>query len=226
MGKQITAVIFDLDATLLDTEPNWYLADKKMLQEYGIDFTMEMKRKYIGQSIKDMIDDLKKTYDISASYDELYEKKNGYYLEIAKNNTMMFPEMKNVFNRLLDENLTFALASGTAKKVIEALFEDMEIKKFFKVLVSSEEVNAGKPDPAVFLETASRINTAPENILVFEDSHHGVEAAIRAGMSVVAVPYLITRPLNAWFHKADLLFENGMTSLNWEDIEKRFFRQS
>jgi HAD superfamily hydrolase (TIGR01509 family) len=220
---EIKAVIFDLDATLFDTEPNWFLADRKMLREYGIDFTIEMKQKYIGQSIKDMIDDLKKNYDINATYDELYFKKNSYYLEISRNNTEMFPEMEIVFNRLLQKNLIFAIASGTAKNVIISMFENLEIKKYFKTFVSSEEVKTGKPDPAVFTETASRINVNPENILVFEDSYHGVEAALRAGMKVAAIPYIPKLPLNDWYFKADILFENGMADLKWEVIDKRFF---
>ncbi|MFP4364918.1 MAG: HAD family hydrolase, partial [Spirochaetia bacterium] len=109
----IQAVIFDLDATLLDTEPNWYLADKKLLAEQGIHLTKEMKRQYIGKSIDDMINDLTAKHpQLSLSAAELRKKKNTYYLEIAKGNTKIFPRMKAFFLAVKSAALPLAIASG------------------------------------------------------------------------------------------------------------------
>lgn len=215
----IKAVVFDLDATLMDTEPNWYLADKKLLSEYNIDLTQDMKKKYIGKSIDDMLDDLILNYGLNEDKNVLFEKKNRYYLEIALQETNVFPQMKNVLEELNTKNIPKAVASGTAYDVIDKIFRKNGLNNEFKFYLSSEQFEKGKPAPDIYLKAAEMLEENPKEILVFEDSIHGVESAKAAGMYCVAIPYVeeIGTPGDE-YNIADILFEEGMASFSWKEL--------
>jgi HAD superfamily hydrolase (TIGR01509 family) len=220
--EKMEAVVFDLDATLMDTEDNWYLADKKMMAEYGVDFTEKMKEQFIGVSIDDMLDDLMEQHQLNVDKSELYEKKNRYYLDIALDNTVMFPEIEKVFYQLVDKKIPLAIASGTALHVIEEMFQRMDLRKYFQFILSAEQVPNGKPAPDIYLEAAERLAVDPEKILVFEDSVHGVESAKKAGLFCVAIPFPAGSVLKKNYFQADIIFEKGMEELNWNLLEKFF----
>jgi beta-phosphoglucomutase family hydrolase len=213
----IQAVIFDLDGTLIDSEPNYFEAEKKLLAEYGITgFDFEMKKPYVGISTKEMLEDLNQKYSFSDPIEVLIAKKNKIYLDIAKRKTHVFPEMKKFLHILQENKVKLALASGSSPDIIEEILSVTRLSAFFDTVVSSENVKKGKPEPDVFLEAARQIAIRPERCLVVEDSPYGVEAAKRAGMYCVAIPYLAEEPLPDSFQKADYLVKEGMRCFSAE----------
>lgn len=218
----IKGVIFDLDATLVDSEPIWFLSDKRLLNEYGIELTEEMKLKYIGKSIDDMLDDLINNHGLKGDRDEIYYKKNSYFVEEAQTKIKLFDEMVPILKNIEKNDIPMSIASGTAKNIIMNVVDILKIKDKFQNIVSAEEVERGKPYPDIFIETAKRMNIEPKNILVFEDSIHGVKSAIAAGMNCVAIPYTDGDKNNDDFNIADLIFSKGMNEVNWIIIEKTF----
>ena len=213
----VKAVIFDLDGTLIDSEPNYLLADQQLLARYGIPFTEEDKQRYIGGSNLDMMEDLVRRYGLPVDPRNLAEEKNAIYLEIAERATRIYPEMKRFLDLLLAGGVPVAVASGSGPQVIERLLRAVGLEGTFGTLVSAEEVPRGKPAPDVFLEAARRLGLAPQHCLVVEDSRPGVEAACRAFMRCIAVPYLTDPPLPPVFGMADRLYPGGMETFDAED---------
>lgn len=215
--NKVKAVIFDLDGTLVDSEPNYSEADNKTLAEYGIlELSAEMKRKYVGIGTKEMMEDIKKMYDINETIENLVSKKNKYYLEIAKENTPVFPEMHKFLQFLKSNNYPLALASGSSPEIIETVLSITKLKEYFDVILSAEQVEKGKPAPDVFLEAAKQLGVPFENCLVIEDSKPGVEAAKSASMYCIALPYMMNESPNDSFIMADLLFKNGICEFRVE----------
>jgi beta-phosphoglucomutase family hydrolase len=218
---RIEAVIFDLDGTLVDSEPLYYEADKKVLGRFGIEMNMQMKNKYVGISSKKMMEDMKALHHLTESVEELLHQKNAGYLELAQYRTTVFPEMLKFVKWLQEQDFPMAVASGSSVDVIDMVLEVAALRKYFAVVVSSDQVKHSKPAPDVFLEAARRLNVAPERCLVLEDSRYGVEAARKAHMHCMAMPYPNGMPMHECFNTADLLFEKGMeeftatTAMNW-----------
>ncbi len=214
----IKAVIFDLDGTLIDSETNYFEAERKLLAEYGVNsFDFETKKKYIGKSTKDILEDFKKNYSIEESIETFTKKKNKYYLNIAKNNTVVFPEMHKFLDLLKANNYPIALASGSSTEIIDEILFITGLKNFFDVTLSSESVKKGKPAPDVFLETAKLLQIPPENCLVLEDTNYGVEAAKNASMYCIAIPYFTEKPLAESFFASDLLIKDGIKNFCAEE---------
>lgn len=158
----------------------------------------------------DMMIDIRRRFELPETPEALVEEKNAIYLALAERSTPVYPAMRRFLERVRARGLPAAVASGTSPPVLRRVLAATGLDREVGVVVSAEEVRRGKPSPEIFLETARRLGVAPEACVVVEDSRPGVEAAARASMRCIAVPYLLEQPLPAAFAGADLLFEGGM----------------
>jgi HAD superfamily hydrolase (TIGR01509 family) len=206
-----SAVIFDLDGTLIDSEKNYVKSDGQILTKFGIEYTPQLRRRLIGRGIDIFVSILRDEYGVRETQEELLAMKDEYYLAIARTNTEVFPEMQKLLDLLKARGVPLAVASGSSQKIIDELLAICKINGYFKITLSSVGLCPGKPDPGVFLETARRLHVPAAECLVLEDSPSGVEAGLAAGMKVVAIPTLTQPPLDPVFEKAGLLFPAGMS---------------
>ncbi|MFI8992911.1 HAD family hydrolase [Streptomyces sp. NPDC053542] len=205
-----TPVIFDLDGTLVDSEPNYYEAGRRLLAQYGVeDFTWEHHARFIGIGTRETLEILKKEYGIDAPVSELLAGKNAIYLELAGAQTEVFPEMRAFVEQLHAAGHPVAVASGSSRAAIDAVLKGTDLDAMLSTRVSAEEVGRGKPEPDVFLEAARRLGVAPESCVVLEDAPPGAEAARRAGMRCIAIPYVAKTAGDPAFEAAGLLFRGG-----------------
>ncbi|GLP64448.1 hydrolase [Streptomyces sp. TUS-ST3] len=204
------SVIFDLDGTLVDSEPNYYEAGRQTLAEHGVlDFTWTDHERYVGISTRETVERWKSLYGLRASVPELLADKNRRYLELARTATRAYPEMRKFVELLAGEGVPMAVASGSSREAIEAILAGTGLDVYLPTTVSADEVAHGKPAPDVFLEAARRLGAAPADCVVLEDAAPGVAAAHAAGMRCVAIPYLPAQADAPEFARAALLLRGG-----------------
>ncbi|MFE2088832.1 HAD family hydrolase [Streptomyces sp. NPDC002596] len=204
------SVIFDLDGTLVDSEPNYYEAGRRLLARHGVpDFTWEHHTRYIGISTRETLTALRAEYGIATPVDELLAGQDALYLELARSSTEVFPEMRKFVERLHQEGIATAVASGSSRAAIEAVLAGTGLGAYVTTYVSADEVAHGKPAPDVFLEAARRLGAAPGDCVALEDAAPGVAAAHAAGMRCIAVPYVASTADDPAFTTAGLLFRGG-----------------
>lgn len=203
-------VVFDLDGTLVDSEPNYYEAGRRLLARHGVpDFSWEHHTRYIGISTRETLEGLRAEYGIEAPVDELLVLKDRLYLELARASTEVFPEMRKFVELLYAQGVPMAVASGSSRAAIETVLGGTGLEPYFTLFVSAEEVPQGKPEPDVFLEAARRLGADPADCVVLEDAAPGVVAARAAGMRCIAVPYVAGTADDPAFRGAELLFARG-----------------
>ncbi|MFC8828811.1 HAD family hydrolase [Streptomyces sp. NPDC057137] len=204
------SVVFDLDGTLVDSEPNYYQAGRRLLARHGVDdFSWEHHTRYIGISTRETLEALRAEYGIEDPVDELLAVKDRLYLELARASTEVFPEMRKFVEQLYAQGVPMAVASGSSRAAIEAVLGGTGLEPYFTLVVSAEEVPHGKPAPDVFLEAARRLGADPADCVVLEDAAPGVAAARAAGMRCIAVPYVAGTADDPAFRGAELLFARG-----------------
>ncbi|MEV7860662.1 HAD family phosphatase [Streptomyces hirsutus] len=204
------SVVFDLDGTLVDSEPNYYEAGRLTLAEYGVpDFSWTEHERYVGISTRETITDWRERYGLRASVEDLLEVKNGHYLRLARASTQVYPEMRRFVELLAAEGVPMAVASGSSPEAIEAILAGTRLDVHLRTVVSAEEVPRGKPAPDVFLEAARRLGTDPADCVVLEDAVPGVAAAHAAGMRCIAIPYVAAQADAPEFATAALLLRGG-----------------
>ncbi|WP_217238301.1 HAD family phosphatase [Streptomyces sp. AC555_RSS877] len=205
-----TSVIFDLDGTLVDSEPNYYEAGRQTLAEHGVpDFTWADHERYVGISTQETVAHWKELYGLRAPVEELLAAKNRRYLELARASASAYPEMRTFVELLAGENVPMAVASGSSPEAIEAILVGTGLDKHLRTVVSADEVAHGKPAPDVFLEAAGRLGADPADCVVVEDAAPGAAAAHAAGMRCIAIPYIAAQADDPAFATADLLLRGG-----------------
>ncbi|GAP51694.1 HAD family hydrolase [Streptomyces azureus] len=204
------SVIFDLDGTLVDSEPNYYEAGRQTLAEHGVpDFSWTDHERYVGISTQETVADWIERYGLRASVEELFTAKNRRYLELARSSTRAYPEMRKLVELLAAEGVPMAVASGSSPEAIEAVLTGTGLDTHLRTAVSADEVPHGKPAPDVFLEAARRLGADPADCVVLEDATPGAAAAHAAGMRCIALPYVAAQADAPEFATAGLLLRGG-----------------
>lgn len=216
--KPIEAVIFDMDGTLIDSEPNYRVADERFLRDRGVELPEEVWDSFVGVGSRNMIERVKAEHGLRGETDELLEIKDAYYREIAETRTRVFPATAELTRRLEERGIPRAVATGSSRSTLSFSLEAVGLADRFNATVSSDEVESGKPAPDVFLETASRLGVAPDRCLVVEDSRSGIEAALAAGMAVVAVPSVSELRNDPILRRVRLTISEGAEALEPEAV--------
>lgn len=226
----IKACIFDLDGTIVDSEPLYTTCDTLFLNRYGIEYSREFNERMIGRGAMDFFKAIEEEFPESPlndlSLDERITLKDKEFLEYAKMHVRAFPAMDRLIRLLHERGIPLAVASGSSLPVIEAILGYVGLRDYFDSIVSASEVARGKPEPDVFLETAQRLKQNPENCLVFEDSTFGIIAAKRARMTCIGLPSndYQSRGFDRGIDEADINIPGGADSLNPDSILSQFFQ--
>ncbi|PKL23799.1 MAG: hypothetical protein CVV47_13390 [Spirochaetae bacterium HGW-Spirochaetae-3] len=223
--RRVAAVLFDMDGTLLDSEPAYYASDRDFLAGYGIDYTEELNASFTGRGAYEMMRALERMYPDSPiralSLEERIRMKDEAYARYAPSRVKAFPAVEAFARELSRRGVGLAIASGSSPEVIELMIRGNGLDGLFAVRVSSAEVPRGKPEPDVFLEAARRLGVEPGSCLVLEDSRYGVAAARAAGMSCIALPVAGSRAMEE-FGSADIVVEGGAVAFDPEAALRAF----
>ncbi len=188
MTERCGAVLWDLDGTLVDSEEYHWLAWKEILDREGISLTREQFLSSFGQR-NDAILGAWLGPDVSVGkIGRIGDAKEARYRELVRTNGLSpLPGAAEWVERLHREGWPQAIASSAPRLNVEAVLDALHLRKWFEASTAAEDVQAGKPDPQVFLIAASRLNAAPGICIVVEDAWAGVEGARRAGMRSIGV---------------------------------------
>lgn len=184
------AIIFDLDGVIVDTAKFHYLAWRKLANDLGFDITEDQNEDLKGVSRVRSLEKILGWGNVSLSEDQFMEQmaiKNDNYLSYIShmNSRDILPGVKDIFDFLIENEVPVAL--GSASKNARSILEKTGLYHKFTAIVDGNEVDKAKPDPEVFLIAASRMNVAPEDCIVFEDSQAGIEAAGNAAMLSIGI---------------------------------------
>ena len=185
--REFGGYIFDCDGTLADTMPLHYRAWKRLVEELGGSFSEELFYQLGGKPTEQILELLRDEYalNVGDTYSAA-KRKEEYFVQTIHEVGPIEPVLQVV--RRWHTIKPLAVASGGFRRNVEMTLDTIGIRPLFDVVVCVEDYARGKPFPDAFLEAARRMNVAPENCLVFEDSPLGLQAARAAGMQCVFVP--------------------------------------
>lgn len=207
------AIIFDLDGTLLDTEPLYTAAAQRVLDPHGHLYTMELKRKVMGgdsmRSAQLTIDE----FDLPMTAKEFLTAREAYLKALFPKAEEM-PGAGDYLRHLYSTNIPTGIATSSHRHLCDLKINQRDWRALLTTIVCGDdaELHKSKPEPDIFLLCASRMGIKAEDIIAFEDSRNGVLSAKAAGMTVVAIESPYTSPED--LQEADLVIENYRSLLN------------
>lgn len=182
------ACLFDLDGTLVDSEPLWANALRLSLQDIGLSLGKEKVDELVyGRSWLDIYGDLSRLFPGRCPNRSDLEEKIDYYFSEAKlSEECLLPSSIALLTQLAGM-VPVAIVSGSSRQMVGEWIEELGIRPHVAFSLGCEDYPAGKPDPCCYRMAAEHLSVLPEDCLVFEDSEAGVQAAKSAGMCCVAL---------------------------------------
>jgi HAD superfamily hydrolase (TIGR01509 family) len=185
--SRVQAVVFDLDGVLIDSEGLWDEVRRGLAADAGRPWPPEATRAMMGMSTPEWSAYLTDTIGIAGSAPEIAQQVIGRMVDRYADHLPLLPDAVASVRRLAGA-WPLGLASSSPRTLIDAVLADAGIADAFAVTVSTEEVAAGKPDPAVYREAITRLGVPALTTVAVEDSTNGLRAAAGAGLVVLAVP--------------------------------------
>ena len=168
------AYIFDCDGTLADTMPTHYRAWQAALGKYAEKFSEAMFYELGGTPTSRIVEILNERHGLTLPVAETVAHKEAVFLELSPEIAAIEPVV--AIAKAFAGRKPMAVASGGHRRIVLNTLRALGIVELFDTIVTSEDYRRGKPSPDPFLEAALRMNVAPEQCLVFEDTATGIAA--------------------------------------------------
>ena len=189
----IKGALFDLDGTLLDTEPLYDAIEQQMVNEYGNGKEVEWKirQQLLGTpplvNAKILIDN----YEIKLSPKEFIKKRDELLIEPFSKSKFKKGARETTHKCKYDLGLKIAIATSSSKHNFENKTNHLKewLHEDIDIVVTSDDkrIKEGKPAPDIFILAAKELGLEPQECIVFEDAATGVQSAIRAGVGIIVV---------------------------------------
>lgn len=181
------AVIFDMDGVLIDSEALHLYDFRVFLQKHNQNLTNEELSEFVGLDAKTFIGHLQEIWKPVSLLPSIEEIKEGCKYPSDSFQDMLVPHVRFILSHLKKNNIKVAIASSSPYNIIYKMLSINDIDSYFDVIVSGNDVQAKKPSPDIYFETLKRLELPSNDCIVIEDSLVGIQAAINAGLYVIAV---------------------------------------
>ncbi|HEY9708555.1 MAG TPA: HAD family phosphatase [Oculatellaceae cyanobacterium] len=207
----LTAVLFDLDGTLVNTDPLHYQTWQEMLRDYGLEIDQAFYKARISGRLNPLIvQDLLPHLSFEAGQ-QLADYKEARFREIGLSLTPL-AGLLDLLAWIETQGLRKAVVTNAPRENVNFLLEVLKLADTFDRVVLAEDAIAGKPDPAPYKLALSLLGVSPKEAIAFEDSCSGIHSAVGAGIYTIGV---------ASTHDPEVLLEAGAAMVIPDFTEKQ-----
>jgi HAD superfamily hydrolase (TIGR01509 family) len=208
----MSAILFDMDGTLIDSEPLWLEAEIEIMEELGCNWDQQDQINCLGGPIdktenymQDRSNNIKPFGYFTKKLDDVMEQKLSTKLDLIPNALEIINECKRF-------ELKIALVTASSGRLMRAVLKRFPVG-IFDTVVSYDDVERSKPDPEPYLLAAKTLGVDITNCVVLEDSLTGVQSGLSAGAQVIGIPHLVKMPNNPNLRVVESLSEINMDRL-------------
>lgn len=181
------AAIFDLDGTLVDSMYVWGDIDVEYLGRFGLEVPEDLQRSVEGLSFSEVAVYFKERFGLEDSLEKIKQDWNDMAMLKYSTQIPLKEGVREVLQKMRQRGMRLGIASSNSPELVRAVLAANEVLSHFSCILTCCEVEKGKPEPDVYLETARRLEVPPSECIVFEDLPVGLMAGRAAGMTTCAV---------------------------------------
>jgi pseudouridine-5'-monophosphatase len=192
-SADLRAVVFDLDGILANTEDLYEQAGEAVLGRRGKIYDAALRERIMGRPVVDAIRIMIECHSLPDSVDELMCECGDVLQKLIESSLAPMPGVNELIDNLSAADIPLAVATSATREYADNVLTRLKLKHRFRFVLTAEDIRRGKPEPDIYLLAAARLQLAPGQTLVLEDSANGCRASIAAGAFTVAVPNRHTR---------------------------------
>lgn len=207
MMGDVRAVVFDLDGVLVDSEELWDVIRRDVVAEAGRPWPTGATRAMQGMSTAEWSAYLTGTIGVPVAPEQVAATVIDRMAAEYETRLPLLPGAVEVVERL-GRRWPLGLASSSPRRLIDTVLDSAGLAQRFQVSVSTEQVQAGKPSPAVYQTVVQQLGVDPSQAIAIEDSSNGLRSAATAGLGVLAVPNAAFPPAEEALALADVVVDS------------------
>jgi beta-phosphoglucomutase len=183
----LAGILFDLDGTLVNTDPLHFQAWQEMLLGHGLEIdNVFYQTRISGRLNPIIIQDILPHLTLEEG-EKFAEDKEARFRELAPS-LKPLAGLEKILDWTKEQGLKTGLVTNAPRKNVDFMLEILELAEIFDaVFVAESDVREGKPDPAIYKLALERLNITPETALAFEDSPSGIRSAVGAGIRTIGI---------------------------------------
>ena len=194
MLRDIDAIIFDMDGSLVDSMWMWHEIDIEYLGRYGIELPPGLQSKIEGMSFHETAVYFKEHFPIPDSLEEIKRTWNEMAWDKYTHEVPLKPGIPEFLKGCRDRGIKLGIATSNSRELVENIAAVHRFRDYFTCIVTGCDVERGKPSPDIYFAASTGLGVACGRCLVFEDILPGIQAGKNAGMKVCAVEDVYSAP--------------------------------
>lgn len=207
------AVLWDMDGTLIDTEPYWIAEEKSLVADAGGVWTDEDAHQLVGNPLAVSAQILIDNTPVTGSVEAIVNRLLTRVVHRVKHHMPWRPGARDLLIELNQTGVPCALVTMSYTELAEILIEELP-PGTFSAVITGDIVANGKPHPEPYLTAVAALEVRPENCIAIEDSPTGTKSAVAAGVPTIAVPHTVPVPYITGSVQVDSLLGVSAADLN------------
>jgi HAD superfamily hydrolase (TIGR01509 family) len=192
-SQKLAAVIFDLDGLIVNSEDVYEQADIEVLRRRGKEYSSELRARMMGRPTAESLRAMIEWHSLDDTLEQIEAERSLLRDTLLDQSLEPMPGLHGLLDTLERTNVPKAIATSGHRSYAAYILNRLNLHARFEFVLTSEDVVHGKPAPDVYQMAAARLNLAPHETMVLEDSVNGCRAGVAAGAYTVAVPNRHTR---------------------------------
>ena len=210
--RRPAAVLWDLDGTLVDTEPYWIECEFELVEAHGGTWSDEHAHAIVGSDLLESARYIRKHGDVDLALDEIVNQLLDGVIARVRRKMPWRPGARDLLAKLRTEGIPCALVTMSWRRLADAVVGELPRGSFATTIVG-DEVRRGKPHPEPYLTAARALSVSPRDCVALEDSPTGVRSATAAGCHVIAIPHIVDVPAGRGHRQVDSLADLSVDNL-------------
>lgn len=183
-----TAIVFDMDGLMVDSEPLSRRAWDEYLRPYNQTITDDLQSRIIGLRGDQSSALIRAEFGLPKSAEVILEERRLIYQQLRADGVPVMPGLMELHALIAERQIPWAVATSSPRDHAEEILAQLGLADAVDAIAAGNEVTHGKPAPDIYQLAAQRLGVPPDHCLALEDSGPGSRAAVAAGMLTVAIP--------------------------------------
>ncbi len=183
-------VAFDLDGTMVDTEPIFERAVSELLGDRGLSLTPALAHHMLGTPTRQAFEHLREHFGLTEDLDKLCQESiDRLFALFDVTPPPLLPGVGRLLEVFAERGIPLAIATSSHREHVHRVLKPHDLLHRFSFVMTCEDVSRGKPSPEIYEKTAQRLGFSAAEMIVLEDSPNGLRAAKEAGARCIVIPH-------------------------------------